>query len=941
MMRWWVGVGLTLLVLVPTPAPAQFFAFGKNKIQYRKFDWRVLRGPHVDLHYYPEEAELATIALEYAEVSYDSLRLKFGHEVPHRVPLILYASHVDFEQTNILPFTPPEGILGATDFAKRRVIMPFRGSMAEFRATLRHEMVHVFELSQVTESYLRAPRATRPRLPLWWTEGLAEWWSAGEDARDEMVLRDLVLTGRLPRLQDLTNASGGLVYPIGGRIHRWLAETYGDWRPALLYQELYRYATFDEAIEGVYGRSLEQLNEEFQFSMRRDYYPTAADRVPLTVAAREVAQQAVKAAYTPGPANEGEAVYLSPRNGYISIFRKNLETGERHTIVTGGRSEDFESFHPFSSRIDVSRPGYLLFSTQRGDRDALIIWDLAEGKPAGRYQFADLVSVLSPVWAIDGQSIFFSGLSLGGISDLYRVWLPDGRLEKLTDDRYQDLDPSVGPEGRRVVFASDRTADGLVGAVNLFVLDLESRDIRQLTSGPWVDETPSWAANGRIYFTSGRDGNLNVFSVDSLGAGRRETSAWTGAFDAALVPEKDALLVSGYNGLSLNLYNYPADSAARADSFPAPARVEAHSTWQWPGPADADQGQANGQPYAQRLTIDIAAGEIVAIPGFGGAQGAAVLMSDMLNDHLLFASVSSYQGSEFGSIFSNINADVIYINQSHRLNWGVGAFRHQGANFEGDRTVAYNEETAGGMAVVRYPLSRYNRVEASMVVEYSDRLDFTLPVDEFRRKGLITSHFVSFVRDNSLWTLTGPIDGGRLSLTAGISSDFSNARFDSFLLTGDWRKYLRLGSKSAYAVRLIGFYSGGDRPRRIYMGGTSGMRGYPLYGRIVGSRAFMLNQEIRFPLLDYLTFGTPLGALRFPEVQGALFFDVGKAWFPQGSERATLGSVGLSLRWALWPFAVVRLDAGRRFSSNDFVGYSLTEDEKTSGFVSVWFGFNY
>ncbi len=179
-------------------------------------------------------------------------------------------------------------------------------------------------------------------------------------------------------------------------------------------------------------------------------------------------------------------MYLSPRNGYISIFRKNLETGERHTIVTGGRSEDFESFHPFSSRIDVSRPGYLLFSTQRGDRDALMIWDMAEGKPAGRYQFADLVSVLSPVWAKDGQSIFFSGLSLGGISDLYRVWLPDGRLEKLTDDRYQDLDPSVGPDGRRVVFASDRTADGLVGAVNLFVLDLETRDIRQLTSGPWV-----------------------------------------------------------------------------------------------------------------------------------------------------------------------------------------------------------------------------------------------------------------------------------------------------------------------------------------------------------------------------------------------------------------------------------------------------------------------
>ena len=53
-----------------------------------------------------------------------------------RIPLIVYASHVDFEQTNILPFTPPEGLLGATDFLKRRVTLPFRGNLAEFRHTI-------------------------------------------------------------------------------------------------------------------------------------------------------------------------------------------------------------------------------------------------------------------------------------------------------------------------------------------------------------------------------------------------------------------------------------------------------------------------------------------------------------------------------------------------------------------------------------------------------------------------------------------------------------------------------------------------------------------------------------------------------------------------------------------------------------------------------------
>jgi len=154
-------------------AHAQFFAFGQNKIQYRKLDWRIIRGPHVDLYYYPAEAELAPAALAYAEASYDTLAIQFGHDVAARVPLIIYASHTDFEQTNILPFTPPEGLLGATDFLKRRVALPFRGNFSEFRHTLRHEMVHVFQLDLQSESYFQAPRSRRAK----------GWRSSGPAAR--------------------------------------------------------------------------------------------------------------------------------------------------------------------------------------------------------------------------------------------------------------------------------------------------------------------------------------------------------------------------------------------------------------------------------------------------------------------------------------------------------------------------------------------------------------------------------------------------------------------------------------------------------------------------------------------------------------------------------------------------------------------------------------
>ena len=937
---------LLLALAITAPAGAQFGSFGQNKIQYRQFDWRVLKGPHIDLYYYPAEEQLAPVALAYAELSYDTLALQFGHEVKDRIPLIVYASHSDFEQTNILPFVPPEGLLGVTDFLKRRVTLPFRGNWSEFRHTLRHEMVHVFQLSSALEGYYKNARVGQFRIPLWWSEGLAELWSGGQEPRDEMIMRDITLSGRLPELQQLEYVTSGIVYPLGGRIHRWLADTYGDWRVALFYQEYWRYESFDDALLAVYSKTLEQLNEEWQLAMRREYYPAALDHTPLPLAGEEVAEGSIKPAYAGGDST-GRMFYLSSQGGYITIRSRSLEGGRTRDVARAGRSADLESFHPFESRVDPSRPGYLLFSSKSHDRDALIIWNLEDNELAGRYQFEELVSILSPTWGADRTSIIFSGLAVSGVSDLYRVRLPGGELEKLTDDIYQDLDPSVSPDGDQVVFASDRTAGGPDGAINLFLLDLESRGLRQLTAGPWLDETPRWASDGRIYFASSRDGVLNVFSLDSLGIGRRETSAWTGAFDPAYVPDRNALLVGGFHDLSWNIYLYPADSAARADTF-AIETGAAHSQWNWPTIDTAGSLAARREPYRRKLTLDFAAGEAAVIPGVGGLQGAQFFLSDLLNDQVVLFGFATYQGRRLGNIFENINISGVYINQSRRLNWGLGAFRTNVSSYSEPGIVSYREKTVGAIGVLRYPFDRFRRIQAEAVFEHSERTDFDFPdgssvpaADGLTRKGWIASNYLSYIQDNSLWVPSGPIDGGRFRITGGVSSDFSNSRFDSYLVNLDVRRYFRLGSRSTFAVRANGWYSGGDRPRRINIGGSLGLRGYPPYGRIVGSRAFLINQEVRFPLLRYLTFGTPLGAVTFPELQGAFFFDVGKAWFREPSDRALLGSYGGSLRWALAPFLVLRMDIGRRFTDGNFSSYPLDSDQQKPGFVSFYFGYNY
>jgi hypothetical protein len=941
--RWVVlAIALAFCAAAPLRLSAQFTNFGQNKVHYRTLEWRIAKGAHVDLYFYPEEEALAPTVLQWAEESYDSLAQRFGWELSRRVPLIVYASHSDFEQTNVLPFVPPEGILGATDFLKHRVTLPFRGNYAEFRGTLRHEMVHVFQLALLTESYSRTLRSSGSVLPLWWSEGLAEHWSGGQDARDEMIMRDLVLSGRLPRIQDLEYVYSPIVYPLGGAIHDWLAEQYGEWRPAMVYRELWRYDSFDDAIRAVYGRSVAQLDADFQVAMRRRYLPTVAERASPASLGHVLARGAVKPTLMVDSAGEHRAVYYSAPGGYVDIESRRLDGRGRRRLIRSGRSGDLAGFHPFESRIDASRPGLLLAGSRIGDRDALIIWNTATNEMVGRYQFPTLTSVVSPSWLPGNAAVVFSGLTFDGVSDLYRFTFEGERLERLTEDHFQDLDATPSPDGTRLVFASDRGPDGLAGSMNLFQLDLATRAVRPLTEGPWVDETPRWAENGRIYFASSRDSVLNVFSIDTLGGIRRETSAWTGAYDPTWVPGRDAVLAGTFEGLSFNVTLFRPDTAARADSAPAATLATRDSVpWAWPSGAAAIEAVRDPAPYRSKMGVDLAFSSVSYTPGRYTAPGAAVLLSDLLGDHVGFVSASTYIGREIGGVFDNLNFTTIYIDQDSRVNWGVGAFRSKGSVYEVNRVVDYRETTMGAFGMVRYPLSRFRRLEATFTLEHSDRFDFTLPVSQPERKGVLATQTLSYVFDNTAWTETGPIDGFRYGLVGSLTNNLSNGGIDGWFLSGDTRGYFRVSRQSAYSVRALGYHAGGERPRRINIGGSLGMRGFPWYGYVSGSEAWMVNQEFRFQLLDHLTLGFPITDFTLPGIQTAFFADLGAASTPGSPDGPLLSSRGVSWRMGLGPFAVLRLDLGKRQVHGDPAIYGLTPEYRRSNFVAFFFGYNY
>src|SRR3954463_2597927 len=112
-------------VACASPAGAQYF--GRNKVQYKQLQFQVLKTEHFDIYFYPSEREGIDIAARMAERWRARLEQLFKHELSGRQPLILYASHPDFEQTNAIPGELGEGTGGVTEPLRRRIVLPGGG----------------------------------------------------------------------------------------------------------------------------------------------------------------------------------------------------------------------------------------------------------------------------------------------------------------------------------------------------------------------------------------------------------------------------------------------------------------------------------------------------------------------------------------------------------------------------------------------------------------------------------------------------------------------------------------------------------------------------------------------------------------------------------------------------------------------------------------------
>lgn len=901
---------LTGLFASVDPASAQF---GKNKIRYDDFDWKVYHAPHFDVYYYDSEAILLEKIVSYAESAYDELSVAFNYKIEEATPLIFYETHSDFEQTNIILNFIPEGIGAFASPVRNRMVLPVDLPGPELYELMLHELTHIFQYHMIFGGNLGKGAAASP--PTWFMEGMASYMAQDESARDKMYLRDAVVNDRIPSVT--VDFGGFFAYRFGHAVFDFIEETYGKEgvRDFMIETRNTLGARVGRAVERTFQIEAEDFDADFRRWLRKKYLPALISSGEPADFGRKFRQKpgptAVQASPAASPSGDLLVAFSTDGTTYSNVNSAQVDivlydTRRREVVRNLTKGFDDAEFQYFIAQeltmgrrmgrdLSFSPDGdTIAFFARREKGRSLVLLDVLKGK-IKKVIDMEVEQQFAPAWSTDGTTVAFSGHQDGQF-DIFEIDLATEQVSKVTDDAIFDAAPVYSPDGESLVMTS------VVGGYGkLFRVGLDgSKERFPLTDGQWNDTDAVYSADGqRIYFTSDQDGVNNIYSLDLVsGVMKQHTNSVTGCFTPTLLANPDGserLVFTSFWKGRFDLYLLdPEDPITEAKvvsegrDFSIEGAVP-EDLGRFEPPIEVTLDERNrGEFRGRKFFVEDVGGTV----GFSDDQTfigqSYIQLSDFLGDRRIIGAFQSIENFQ--------NFDIIYANLSDRWQWQVHLFDDRDFFIGRDLRTGFLERgpaafsQTGVNTTFSYPLNVSHRVEFGLGYTFRDiafqsflfdptgrvvldpETGFPVPIITPRTDDFPIAS-AGIVGDTVVLSPWGYVGGRRWKVGASYAPDLDESGTLTSNLAVDYRQYFRLTRRSQLALRGVGYVSEGNFPNPFYFGGLDTVRGFD-FRSLVGDRGFYTNVELRFPFLDQLSTPILQGSVR-----GVFFVDIGGAWY--------------------------------------------------------------
>ena len=566
-------VAVVLMVSASSAVFGQNSVFGKNKVQYKDFEWQYIQSTHFDIYFSQGGYELAEFTADAAEESYTSIKKLLRYDINNRIALVVYNSHNEFQQTNVINEYLEEGIGGVTELFKNRIVVPFEGNYRMFRHVIHHELVHAVLNDMFYGGSIQSLISSRSpfQLPLWMNEGLAEYAALGWDTNSDMFIRDATIQNYLPPIDFL---GGYFAYRGGQSVWYYIANKYGEQKIGEILNRMRGVRSVEQGFKSTIGLTVKELSERWQKEQKVLFWPDIAKREEPADFSRRLTDHTKDGNFyntSPAISPQGDKiVFLSDRNDYFDIYLMSAIDGQiLDKVVSGQRTKDFEELHLLTPGITWSSDGKkIALAVKAGERDAIMIVDVNSGDTE-KIDF-DLDGIFSVDWSSDGKKLAFVGVKAPQ-SDIYLYDIESKVLTVLTNDLFSDADPVFSPDGKTVYFSSDRRDFLSAGKIpvgfkmqqmdfkqlDLYSVDVETRIMRRITDFPNSDERSPVVSSDekKLLYISDRNGINNVYEIEiETRLDRPITNSLSGIYQLSLSHDGSKLVFASLHQAGFDIF---------------------------------------------------------------------------------------------------------------------------------------------------------------------------------------------------------------------------------------------------------------------------------------------------------------------------------------------------------------------------------------------------
>jgi hypothetical protein len=335
------GIFATLAVLffAGGTVNAQYIpeVFGKNRIQYRQFNWQYLSADNFDVYYYDGRKAVAQNALEFLEAEFDRITDLIGYPPYFKTKVFLYNSLADLRQSNVGLNRTVFTVNGETEFIKPYVEVANLGTVQEFKEELLYkiselmvnEMMFGGSLKDIFQSSILM------NLPDWFVDGASLYVAKGWSAEMDDYIRQLM---RLRKPKKITRLTGKEAALAGQSVWNFIAEKYGKSSVGniLNYTRITR--NEEKSILITLDVSFKQLMNEWY-----KYYSEMEGRVSQSYIPP---QDSLRFPHQHNQSTVFTTIKLSPDGRYLAYAEndrgryivkvRSLQNGRERTIISGG-----------------------------------------------------------------------------------------------------------------------------------------------------------------------------------------------------------------------------------------------------------------------------------------------------------------------------------------------------------------------------------------------------------------------------------------------------------------------------------------------------------------------------------------------------------------------------------------------------------------------------